>query len=92
MGTVNIKDTITYNGGQLKRVVYCVLVDTIERVSNDLCWDEDDGYDDYYETKVTSTRLDSVYADYDRAVARKDEIDDELNVEEYAYVREYEVR
>ena len=81
-----------YNIETNRRVVYCVLVDTITRVSNDICWDEDGNYDDYYETVVTATRLDSIYANYDRAMARKDEIDDELNVEEYAYVREYEVR
>ena len=74
-------------------LVYCVLVDTIERVLQDSWWDEGSEDDiDNYEVKITSTRLDSVYADYDRAVARKDEIDDKLDIEEYAYVREYEVK
>ena len=74
-------------------LVYCVLVDTIERVLQDSWWDEGSEDDiDNYEVKITSTRLDSIYADYDRAMDRKAAIDDELNVEEYAYVREYEVR
>lgn len=67
-------------------LVYCVLVDNIERISP---YGPENDVNNY---KITSTRLDSVYADYDRAVARKDAIDDELNIEEYAYIREYEVK
>ena len=73
-------------------LVYCVLVDNIERVLQDSWWDGSEDDIDNYEVKIKNTRLDSVYADYDRAVARKDEIDDKLDIEEYAYVREYEVK